>query len=184
MFSGKFNKPERPVKTKDGKSIPDKEGQEKRWIEHFQELLNRPAPQHTFNIEPAEHDLEIDCSTPTKQEIHRAIKQLKKGKAAGPDRIPSEALKADATTSTEMLHKLFKKIWEEEHIPLEWKECKLIKLPEKGDFSSCSNCRGITLLSIPSKVFNRVLLNRMRNAIDTHLKDQQAGFRKDRSCTD
>ncbi|XP_073668552.1 uncharacterized protein [Paramisgurnus dabryanus] len=183
-LSGKFIKPERPVKTKDGKSIPDKEGQEKRWIEHFQELLNRPAPQHTFNIEPAEQDLEIDCNTPTKQEIQRAIKQLKKGKAAGPDRIPSEALKADTTTSTEMLHKLFKKIWEEEQIPLEWKEGHLIKLPKKGDLSSCSNYRGITLLSIPSKVFSRVLLNRMREAIDTQLRDQQAGFRKDRSCTD
>ena len=49
--------------------------------------------------------MEIECSTPTKQEIIRAIKQLKKGKAAGPDRISSEALKADARTSTEMLHK-------------------------------------------------------------------------------
>ena len=93
-------------------------------------------------------------------------------------------MKADATTSTEMLHKLFKKIWEEEQIPLEWKEGHLIKLPKKGYLSSCSNYRGITLLSIPSKVFNQVLLNRMRDAIHTHLRDQQAGFRKDRSCTD
>ena len=183
-LSGKFNKSERPIKTKDGKSIPDVEGQKQRWIEHFQELLNRPAPQHTLNIEPAEQDLEIDCSTPTKQEIYIAIKQLKKGKAAGPDRIPAEALAADITTSIEMLHPLFKKIWEEEQIPTEWKEGHLIKLPKKGDLSSCSNYRGITLLSIPSKVFSRVLLNRMREAIDTQLRDQQAGFRKERSCTD
>ena len=183
-LSGKFKNPERPVKTKDGKSIPDEEGQKKRWIEHFEELLNRPAPQYKLNIEPAEQDLEIDCSIPTKQEINRAIKQLKKGKAAGPDRIPAEALTADITTSSAMLHILFKKIWEEEQIPTEWKEGHLIKLPKKGDLSSCSNYRGITLLSIPSKVFNRVLLNRMRDAIDTHLRDQQAGFRKDRSCTD
>ena len=69
-------------------------------------------------------------------------------------------------------------------IPTEWKDGHLIKLPKKGDLSSCSNYRGITLLSIQSKVFNRVLLNRMRDAIDTHHRDQQVGFRKDRSCTD
>ncbi|VDP44518.1 unnamed protein product [Schistosoma curassoni] len=46
-----------------------------------------------------------------------------------------------------------------------------------GEFS-------ITLLSIPGKVFNRVLLNRMKDTLDAQLRDQQAGFRKDRLCTD
>ncbi|VDP80488.1 unnamed protein product [Schistosoma mattheei] len=39
-------------------------------------------------------------------------------------------------------------------------------------------------MSTPGKVFNRVLLNRMKDAVDTQLRDQQAGFGKDRSCTD
>ena len=34
------------------------------------------------------------------------------------------------------------------------------------------------------KVFNRVLLNRMKDAIDPQLREQQAGFRKNRSSTD
>ena len=183
-IAGKFNKPERPVKDKKGKLIPDEEGQKKRWTEHFQELLNRPAPQCTQDIQPAETDLPIDCSPPRKEEIIQAIKQLKKGKAAGPDGIPTEALAAGVETSTEMLFTLFKKIWDDEKVPLEWKEGYLIKLPKKGDLSSCSNYRGITLLSIPGKVFNRILLNRMKEVVDPQLRDQQAGFRKNRSCTD
>ncbi|CAH8523239.1 unnamed protein product [Schistosoma haematobium] len=83
-----------------------------------------------------------------------------------------------------MLYPLFKKIWEEEQVPMDWKEGHLIKIPKKGDLSKCENYRGITLLSIPGKVFNRVLLNRMKDAVDAQLRDQQAGFRKDRSCTD
>ncbi|VDO65667.1 unnamed protein product [Schistosoma margrebowiei] len=50
--------------------------------------------------------------------------------------------------------------------------------------SKCENYRGITLLSIPGKVFNRVLLNRMKDAVDAQLRDEQAAFRKYRSCTD
>ena len=69
-------------------------------------------------------------------------------------------------------------------IPLDWKEGYLIKLPNKGDLSNCANYRGITLLAVPGKVFNRVLLNRMKDEVDTQLRDQQAGFRKDRSCVD
>ena len=183
-LSGKFTKPERPVKDKEGKQINDEEGQKRRWVEHFEELLNRPAPQDPPDILPADRDLPIDCSAPTKEEICRAIRKLKSGKASGPDGIPAEALKADVETTAEMLHSLFKKIWEEEHIPTEWKEGYLIKLPKKGNLSSCSNYRGITLLSVPGKVFNRILLDRMKDVVDPQLRDHQAGFRKDRSCTD
>ena len=40
------------------------------------------------------------------------------------------------------------------------------------------------MLFIPGKVFNRVLLNRLKDAVDPCLRDHQAGFRKNRSCTD
>ncbi|VDP72614.1 unnamed protein product, partial [Schistosoma mattheei] len=52
----------------------------------------------------------------------------------------------------------------------------MIKIPKKGDLSNCDNYRGITLLSIPGKVFNSVLLNRMEDSVDVQLRDQQAGF--------
>ncbi|VDP49263.1 unnamed protein product [Schistosoma curassoni] len=66
---------------------------------------------------------------------------------------------------------------------MDWKESHFIKIPKKGDVSKCENYRGITLLSIPGKFFNRVLLNRVKDAVDVRLREQQAGFGKDRSCT-
>ena len=40
------------------------------------------------------------------------------------------------------------------------------------------------LLSTPGKVLNRVLLESMKEAVDPKLRDQQAGFRRNRSCAD
>ena len=40
------------------------------------------------------------------------------------------------------------------------------------------------MLSVPGKIFNRVILNRLKHAVDPKLRDNQAGFRKNRSCTD
>ena len=77
---------------------------------------------------------------------------MKNDKLAGPDSIPAEALKTGIETSVELLYPIFKKMWEEIQVPSEWKEGYLIKLPKKGDLSSWS--RGITLLSIPGKVFS------------------------------
>nr|KAG5687076.1 hypothetical protein BaRGS_017094 [Batillaria attramentaria] len=121
---------------------------------------------------------------PTKTEIIKAIKSLKSGKAAGPDGIPPEALKADIQTSTDMLHPLLRKIWESESVPQDWKKGHLVKLPKKGNLSSCSNWRGIMLLSIPGKVLTRIILERLKTALNKTLREEQAGFRNDRSCTD
>ena len=183
-LAGKYNRPERPVKDKQGQTITDTDQQLERWAEHFEELLNRPAPQNPPNIAEADNDIEICCDPPTKDEIIRAIKRMKNGKAAGPDGIPAEALKTDVETTADLLLPLFEKIWEQEKVPTDWKDGHIIKLPKKGDLSICENYRGITLLSVPGKVFNRILLERMRDAVDVRLRDHQAGFRRDRSCTD
>lgn len=183
-LSGKFSKPERPVKDKQGNTINSLDQQMTRWAEHFEELLNRPAPPNPPDIEPANVDLPINCGKPTRAEIRKAITLMKNGKATGPDDIPAEALKADLDASVEMLYPLFERIWEEEDVPADWKEGYLIKLPKKGDLSNCNNYRGITLLSVPGKVFNRVLLERMKETVDSQLRDEQAGFRQNRSCTD
>ncbi|VDP36016.1 unnamed protein product [Schistosoma curassoni] len=76
-----------------------------------------------------------------------AIRQIMSGEAAGPDNIPLETLKSDIEVTTSMLHLLFKKIWEEEQVPMDWKEGHLVKIPKKRYLS-------IALQSVLGKVFN------------------------------
>ena len=183
-LAGKYKRTDRPIKDKNGNVLTSDEDQLKRWREHFEELLNRPPPQNPPDITPAEEVLQINCERPSKADIEKAIHHMKRGKASGPDKIPPEAIKADIETSTEILHDLLGKIWEQEEIPTEWEEGYLVKLPKKGDMQDCKNYRGIMLLSVPGKVLNRVILDRLKTGVDAKLRDHQAGFRKDRSCTD
>lgn len=46
------------------------------------------------------------------------------------------------------------------------------------------NWRGIMLLSVPSKILTRIILERLKDAIEERHHPEQAGFRKDKSCTD
>ncbi|VDP11047.1 unnamed protein product, partial [Schistosoma margrebowiei] len=78
-----------------------------------------------------------------------AIRQIKSGKAAGPDDIPAEATKSDIEVASSMLHVLFRKMWENEKVPTDWKSGYFIKIPKKRALSKCENYRGITLLSVP-----------------------------------
>ncbi|VDP33068.1 unnamed protein product [Schistosoma curassoni] len=104
--------------------------------EHFKELLNRPALLNPPNIEAAHTCFPIDFGPPTIEEISMAVRQIKSGKAAGPNNIPVEALKADVEATTKILPILFNNIWDEEQVPKDWKEGLLIKIPKKGNLSN------------------------------------------------
>ena len=86
--------------------------------------------------------------------------------------------------SAKVLHSLLNKIWNEEDIPQDWKLGLLVKLPKKGDLCLCKNWRGIMLLTVASMVLCKVILERMKDALEGRLRDEQAGFRKERSCCD
>ena len=100
-----FDKPERPIKDKNG-ALVAAERQIKRWVEYCEELLKRPTPKDPVDIQPASYDLPIVFTVPTKEEIQKAIILLKNDKAAGPNDIKPEALKVDIETSMEMFYRV------------------------------------------------------------------------------
>jgi len=68
--------------------------------------------------------------------------------------------------------------------PQQWTTYTIVPVPKKGDRSKMTNYRGISLMSIWAKVYNRILLNRIRPVVDQILRNNQAGFRPGRSSTD
>ena len=184
LLCGNNKRPSIPILDKHGRKITTERQEAARWVEHFQQVLNWPEPDEPAYPTPASDTLDINVSPPTFYEVECAIKSLKTGKAAGIDSIHAEMLKADLLTSTEVLTGLFQSIWNAEKIPYDWTKGLIVKIPKKGNLQKCDSWRGITLLSIPSKVFCRVILDRISVAIDTKLREEQAGFRKGRGCMD
>ena len=54
----------------------------------------------------------------------------------------------------------------------------------KGDKMECKNYRGISLLSIPGKVYIRVLIERVPEMTEEWNGEEQCGFRMRRRCAD
>ena len=80
---------------------------------------------------------------------------------------------------------LFCTIWEMETVPEEWHQGIIIPpYKGKGSRSDCRSYRGITLLSVPGKVFSHVLLARIRPVLLAHRRQQQSGFTPGRSTCD
>lgn len=181
---GKKNSTNIPVRNKQGTLLTAEKDQEIRWTEHFKEVLNRSDPTNIPEITEAEEDLDINLDTPSKEELVKAIQCLKNNKAPGKDQLSAELFKTDPSLTADILLPIFHKIWQNNTIPRTWTEGNIIKLPKKGDLSNCNNWRGITLLSIPSKAFSKIIIDRIKTAVDKQLRQEQAGFRKGKSCCD
>ena len=57
----------------------------------------------------------------------------------------------------------------------------IIPIPNKGYFSLSSNYRGISISSLVAKIYNRIIMNRIRLHLDGHLRKNQNGFRSGRT---
>ncbi|KAI5748494.1 hypothetical protein M8J77_026153 [Diaphorina citri] len=175
------------IETRDGEKLKSKEDIKKRWRKHFNGVLNQDTIVNLDSIRapsrPQTEEEQPD-DPPSSNEIRRAVGQLKNNKSAGSDAITAELLKGGGETIINMFTALFKKVWEEKHVPKDWTDAIVVPLHKKGKKSVCDNYRGISLLSVPGKVLANVLCNRLRPFIDAFIGDSQCGFRAERSTVD
>ena len=101
----------RPIRDKQGNLLTKEYLQLQRWKQYFQEIL--PQLMLRSSVVSSMSGIESGGGL-SKEEIKRAIKKLKLGKAPGSDSIPSDVLKADIGATTNVLYSLLNEIWDNE----------------------------------------------------------------------
>ena len=100
------------------------------------------------------------------EEVRAATNRMKTGKAVGPDDTPVKAWKCLGELAVDFLARLFNKILEDERIPDEWRRSVLVPtFKNKEDVQSCSNYRGIKLISHVMKLWERVVGARLKREV-------------------
>ncbi|KAK3558055.1 hypothetical protein QTP86_006473 [Hemibagrus guttatus] len=100
------------------------------------------------------------------------------------DEIRPEYLKSLDVVGLSWLTRLCNIAWRSGTVPLDWATGVVVPLFKKGDRRVCSNYRGITLLSLPGKVYSRVLERRVRPLVTPQIQEEQCGFRPSRGTLD
>ena len=98
------------VKAKDGNILTEEEDVINRWRESYQELYNIKNPYNIDilkSIPKCTNSDEEPCIL--REEVAKAIKQFKEGKAPGYDSITAEELKAPGDPGIDALHLLCEK---------------------------------------------------------------------------
>ncbi|KAI5644163.1 reverse transcriptase (RNA-dependent DNA polymerase) domain-containing protein [Phthorimaea operculella] len=171
------------IRSQDGSVIKGEECVLKRWKEYFESLFEKEDLVQEITI-PEVNDIENESEIEM-DEIVKALKSMKSGKAAGYDRVSVEMLKAGEGVVASQLYLLFNLCWRSGRVPSDW--CKAVIVPlykGKGSQLDCKNYRGISLLSVVGKLYAKVLIERVVKETDEKVWDAQAGFRKGMGCTD
>lgn len=149
------------------------------WRQYFSELLGGVAMlQDDWMPFKIYSDIDIRSGPCDLAELDFVISQMKNNKACGIDLVSTESLKVKGVSS--ILLPYINSVLESGLVFDEWRKSIIIALPKKGDLSQYSNYRGIALMSIAGKVYNRLLLLRIRDKIDKLLRPTQNGFRQHR----
>ncbi|KAK3543295.1 hypothetical protein QTP70_014042 [Hemibagrus guttatus] len=171
----------RVIKDRDGRVLTSEESVQRRWKEYFEELMNEENEREK-RVEGV-NSVEQKVDKIRKDEVRKALKRMKSGKAVGPDDIPVEVWKCLGEAAVEFLASLFNRVLESERMPEVWRRSVLVPIfKNKGDVQSCSNYRGIKLMSHTMKVWERVVEARLRQVVE--ICEQQYGFMPRKSTTD
>jgi len=108
---------------------------------------------------------------------------MRNNKAAGPSGITAEMIKALDELGVDWLHTILNGFLKDERIPDDLKESEIVSIyKQKGDALECGNYRGIKLLEIALKVYERVIERRIREI--AHIHSNQFGFMSGKGTID
>ncbi len=158
------------------------------WKGYFEQLMNNEAERKavvtSMGIEAGRGRVPL-LREIGRLEVEGAIARLKCGKAAGMDGITAEMLKYGGDFVVERMLLICERAWKYGEVPDDWKKAIIVPLYKgKGSRSECSSYRGITLLSVPGKVYGRILTERLMEVTEGKVSEEQGGFRKGRGCVD
>ena len=172
------------ISEKDGSQIISQERRLHRWAEHFQEQFSWPNDSVELVNGPSEAEWDVETGPPTRAEVDRELRVLKREKAAGPDGLPPAFFKDGGESLITALTDLLGTVWKCQEVPEDWRSSVIIPIFKKGSRVCCENHRGISLVSVASKLLTGIILRRLVNARERQIRENQAGFRPGRGCID
>ena len=117
------------------------------------------------------------------EETTAAVKLIKSGKAQGPDKIAPEFITHCGSHMLTWLRVFFSQCMSTLRLPKIWRRSEIIAiLKPKKPADDAKSYRPISLLCVPLKLLERLMLARLDPVIDPQLPPQQAGFRRRGPC--
>ena len=156
------------------------------FAEQFSNKMTVPDPNRaTPNLDPQCTD-QLDNIEISEEEIKRLLKAVNTKKSTGPDEISPHLLKKCASELAKPLMRIFRTCIHTNTWPTLWKAARVTPVHKKDQKCNPKNYRPVSLLSVISKIFEKIIAKQLTEHLDQQhlLSNRQFGFRKNRSTAD
>lgn len=146
----------------------------------LQDHFTKHSPYSSFDA-----DLLVDDDWNLNISMHQVFNKLSKypkKKAAGIDDIPTEVYVKLADVIAEPLASIFNQSCSERKFPVDWKKGLVVPIPKTCP-PNIDKIRYVTLLPLPSKLLESLILDNLRLRFEEAYGQEQHGFRKNSSTT-
>lgn len=145
----------------------------------FKRVYTAPRSVRQQSVAAVQRTVDIDFIS--EDDVKVAVKQLKSKLSQGPDGMPSFLIKDCCAVLCGPLSRLFNSAIRDGIFPQVWKVGKVCPVFKSGSRDMVENYRPVTVLSVVSRVFEKVLYNKIFDNIKETISDKQHGFMRGRS---
>ncbi|KFQ52117.1 hypothetical protein N333_01579, partial [Nestor notabilis] len=96
------------------------------------------------------------------------LKNLNVHKSMGPDEIHTWVLKELANEVARPLSIIFEKSWQSSEAPGDWRKGNITPIFKKGKMEDPGNYRPVSLISVPDKIMEQILLESILSYMENH----------------
>ena len=141
----------------------------KLFAENFSKNSNLDNSGISLPVFPCRTNLKLHNISVTPKMVKKVIMNLDLSKASGPDCIPVVVLKNCEPELSYILAELFNKCLKESCFPDCWKVSSVVPVFKNvGERSTAKNYRPVSLLSVVSKVFEKLVNNRIVDHLEKY----------------
>ena len=152
--------------------------------EYFHGILNGPEPSSFPTLNNRTFDSPLESVDFTIPDIKKRLRTCKPLQFNGAGQRPSPDTQGSCGCPGPRFTTLFRKCIDDGQIPTVWREATITPIYKKGSRHSPSSYRPISLTSIPCKIFERVIKEKMLQHLQSNnlVSRSQHGFLPGRSC--
>jgi hypothetical protein len=172
-----------PLKMADGSVTADNKQMADSLNSYFTSVFSKEDISN-LPVKQRETDTDLEHIIFERTDILKVLKNLKQGAAPGLDGISPKVLKELRFELVGSLRNLFQKSLDLTQVPTDWKKATVTPIYKKGPKNNPANYRPVSLTSIPCKVMETVIKNKMMQHLQSLnlIKPSQHGFIQGRSC--
>ena len=160
-------------------SAVDSQGKCDLFASHFSSFFNNSTLTATSNAHSLSCSPGLSSVVCDSGDVYKAISRLPTFTASGPDGISSKMLKGTSDVISSSLATLFNLSLAKSVVPSFWKVSNVVPVYKTGDPKLISNYRPISLLSLVSKLLERIIHCKLLDYLlsNSILSNSQFGFR-------